>query len=129
MAKFAYNNAKNANTMHTSFELNSGYHSRMLYEDNIDPRSKSKSADKLQAELRELMIVCCKNLHYAQELHKQAHDKGVKPWSYAPNDKVWLNAKYIKSKRNWKLEAKFFGPFWVLHSVGKQTYKLEFPKK
>ena len=23
------------------------------------------------------------------------------------------------------LEAKFFGPFWVLHLVGKQGYKLE----
>ena len=129
MAKFAYNNAKNASTGHTPFELNCGYHSRMSYEKEVDPRSKSKSVDELSTELRELMFVCQENLHHAQELQKRAHDKGVKPRSYAPGDKVWLNSKYIKTKRNRKLEAKFFGPFRVLHPVGKQAYKLELPRK
>ena len=91
----------------------------MSYEKDIDPRSQSKLADELSAELRELMIVCRENLHHAQELQKQAHDKGVKPRSYASGEKVWLNSKYIKTKRNRKLEAKFFGPFRVLHPVGK----------
>ena len=74
------------------------------------------------------MIVCCENLYHAQELQKQAHDKGVKTQSYAPDEKVWLNSKFIKTKRNRKLEAKFFGPFRVLHLVGKQAYKLELPR-
>ena len=75
------------------------------------------------------MIACRENLHHTQELQKRGHDKGVKPQSYALSDKVWLNSKYIKTKRNQKLEAKFFGPFRVLHPVGKQAYKLELPKK
>ena len=129
MAEFAYNNAKNASSGHTLFELNCGYYPRMTYEDNVDPRFKSKSADDLSAEWRELMIVCRKNFYHAQELQKRAHDKGVKPKSYASGDKVWLNSKYIKTKRNRKLEAKFFGPFRVLHPVGKQAYKLELPRK
>ena len=129
MAEFTYNNAKNASTGHTSFELNCGYHPRMSYEEDVDPRSQSKSADKLSAELRELMIVCRENLYHAQELQKRAHDKEVKPRSYSPGEKVWLNSKYIKTKCNRKLEAKFFRPFRVLHSVGKQAYKLELPKK
>ena len=65
MDKFAYNNAKNASTGHTPFELNCGYHPRMSYEDDVDPHSKSKSADELSAGLRELIIVCRENLHHA----------------------------------------------------------------
>ena len=129
MAKFAYNNAKNASTGHTPFELNYGYHPRMSYEEEVNLRSKSKSADKLSAKLRELIFVCRENLHHAHELQKQAYDKSVKPRSYAPSDKVWLNSKYIKTKRNQKLEAKFFGPFRVFHPIGKQAYKLELSRK
>ena len=129
MAEFAYNNGKNASTGHTPFKLNCDYHLCVSFEEDTNPCSESKTADELSAELRKLMTVCRENLHHAQELQKRAHDKGVKPRSYAPGDKVWLNSKYIKTKRNRKLEAKFFGPFRVLHPVGKQAYKLELPKK
>ena len=129
MAEFTYNNVKNASTNQTPFELNCGYHPWMSYKKNVNPQSHSMSADKLSADLRDLMIVCRKNLHYVQELQKPAHDKGVKAWNYASGEKVWLNSKYIKTKRNRKLEAKFFGSFRVLHLVGKQAYKLELPKK
>ena len=111
MAEFAYNNAKNASTGHTPFELNCGYHLCVSFEEDTDPRSRLKTADELLAELQKLMTVCQENLHYAQTLQKRAYDKGVKPKSYAPNDKVWLNSKYIKTKQNRKLEAKFIGPF------------------
>ena len=75
------------------------------------------------------MAVCQQNLYHAQKLQKRAHDKGVKPQSYAPGDKVWLSSKHLRTKRNRKLEAKFLGPFRVLHPVGKQAYKLKLPKK
>ena len=129
MAEFAYNNAKNASTGHTPFELNCGFHPRVSFKDDVDPRSRSCSANELAKELRELMEICQQNLLHAQELQKRAHDKGVKPRSYAPGEKVWLNSKYIKTKRNRKLEAKFFGPFRILHPVGKQAYKLDLPTK
>ena len=80
-------------------------------------------------ELLELIAIYRENFYHAQEVQKQAHDKAVKPRSYAPGDKVWLNSKYIKIKRNWILEAKFFGPFQVLHLVRNQAYKLKLPKK
>ena len=129
MPESAYNNAKNANIGFTSFELNCRYHLRVFYKEDLDPRSKSRTAEELSSKLRELMTVCQQNLHHAQELQKRAHDKGVKPQSYAPGDKVWLSSKHLKTKRNRKLEAKFLGPFRVLHPVSKQAYKLELPKK
>ena len=119
MAKFVYNNAKDASIGHTPFELNYGYHPRILYQEDVNPRSRFKSADELLAELRELMIVCRENLHHPQELQKQAHNKGVKPRTYVTDKKVWLNSKYIKTKCYRKLEAKFFGTFQLLHFVRK----------
>ena len=101
----------------------------MLYKEDIDPHSKSKLADELSAELQKLMIVCQKNLYHTQELQKQAYNKSVKPKSYSPVDKLWLNSKYLITKQNRKLEAKFFELFRVLHPVGKQVYKLELPTK
>ncbi len=103
MAEVAYN-AKNASTGHTPFELNCGYHASVSFEEDVDPRSRFRSANELAEELRELMEVCCQNLLYAQELQKRAHDKGVKSRSYAPGEKVWLNSKYIKTRRNKKFE-------------------------
>ena len=108
MTEFAYNNAMNASTGHILFKLNCGYHARMSWEKTVDPRCKSKSADKLSIELRKLIIVCQKNLYHTQEFQKWAHNKGVKLRSYFPSNKVWLNCKYIKTKQNRKLETKFF---------------------
>ena len=88
MAEFIYNNAKNVSTSHTLFELNCGYYLHMSYKEDINLYFKSKSANELLAELEELMTVCRENLYHAQELQKQAYNKGVKPRSYAPNDKV-----------------------------------------
>ena len=70
MAEFAYNNAKNASTGYTLFELNCKYHPRVSYKEKeiFDLRSKSKTAEELFFELRELMIVCQQNFYHAQEL-------------------------------------------------------------
>ena len=38
MVEFVYNNAKNASTGHTLFELNCKYHPRVSYEKDLDPR-------------------------------------------------------------------------------------------
>ena len=129
MAKFAYNNDKNTSTGHTCFEVNCGYHSCVPFKEDTDSCFPSKSADKLLTELQELITICWQNLYHAQKLQKQAQNKGVKLRSYTPNDKIWLNDKYIKTKQNQQLEAKFFGPFQVLCFVSKQSYKRKLPKR
>lgn len=51
MAKFVYNNTKNANTGYTLFKLNCDYFPWVLYKKDVNSRSKSKIADELSAEL------------------------------------------------------------------------------
>ena len=40
MAEFAYNNAKNASTSYTPFELNCEFYSQSSYEEDVDPHSR-----------------------------------------------------------------------------------------
>ena len=76
-----------------------------------------------------MITVCQQNLHHAQDLQKRGYNKEVKPQSYAPGEKVWLGSKYLKTKRNRNMKAKFFSLFWMLHPVNKHAYKLKFFKK
>ena len=57
MAEFAYNNAKNASTGYTPFELNYGYHLSVSYKENLDFRSKLRTAEELSFKLQKLMTV------------------------------------------------------------------------
>ena len=57
MIEFAYNNAKNASTGHTLFELNCKYHPCVSYKEDLDPRSKLKIMEELFSELRNLIAV------------------------------------------------------------------------
>ncbi len=98
---------------------------KVSFKEDIDFHSKSHSANKLTDKLRKLTEVCCQNLLHIEELQKRPHNKRVKSRSYALGKKVWLNSKYIKTKRNKKLENKFFRAFQVVHIVEKQAYKLE----
>ena len=58
IAEFAYNNAKNASTGHTSFELNYGFYPRVSFEDDVNLCSRSCPANELANELRELINIC-----------------------------------------------------------------------
>ena len=58
MAEFAYNNAKNASTGHTSFKLNYGYYPKVFFKEDVDFCSKSRFVNKLVQKLKELIKVC-----------------------------------------------------------------------
>ena len=65
MPEFAYNNAMNASTSHTLFELNCGYYFEVIFKKDIDPCSRSRSANKQAEKLTKLMRICCQNLLHA----------------------------------------------------------------
>ena len=70
----------------------------MSYKDNVDSCSKLKSAEKLLAKLKKLIIIYKINLYYTSKLQKRAHNRSIKPRNYIVSNKVWLNSKYIKMK-------------------------------
>ena len=67
MAGFAFNSAKNASINHMLFELNCGYYPHISFEEDINPWSQLKTANKLLTKLQELMTFCQKNLYYDQK--------------------------------------------------------------
>lgn len=129
MAEFAYNNSRQASTMMSPFEALLGYHPRTSYEDNRDPRSKSRTADENAAALRDSIKELKVNLTESQELQTIYHNKHVKERRYRHRESVCLSGKHITTKRNPKLEHKYLGPFEILEAVERQAYKLKLPAK
>ena len=128
MAKFAYNNAKNTSTGHMPFKLNYGFYPRVFFKDNINPYSRSCSANELAKKLKELIDICQQNLLHAQKLQKRAHDKSVKLQSYASERKFdWIANTSKQSKI--KNSRPFFGLSRIIYLVRKQAYKLDLHTK
>lgn len=111
MADFAFKNSKNDCTDHTMFELNCGHYLWIFFKDKCNIHFESSSVNGLDIKQKELMNIYHQNLLYTQDLQKQAYDKGVKPWSYAPSEKIGFNSKHIKMYQKQELEAKFFALF------------------
>lgn len=95
--KFTYNNAKNASMSYNLFKLNYGFHVRIWYKEDVKPFSKLKAAIKLANQMQKFMSVWRENLQHAQKLTKCHHDKHTKPKSYALDEKVEFNNKYIET--------------------------------
>ena len=74
MAKFDYNNPKNASTNYMLFKLNCGYHSQVSDEENLDPHSQSKNygriifqAPKSDDRLSTKFLLCPRTLKASQQ--------------------------------------------------------------
>lgn len=80
------------------FELNCSYYLRVFFEKDINFCFFLKKANKLVAELQELLAAYYKNFYQTQQLQKKPYKKGIKPKSYTPVDKVLLKSKYIQIK-------------------------------
>lgn len=79
----------------------------------------SSKINKIYYDLLATFSLCLK-------IKKKRKNKSVKSKSYTSYKNVKFKEKYIKPKKNHKMKKKFFLPFFVLHIIEKQVYKLKF---
>ncbi|QRV99033.1 Retrotransposable element Tf2 protein [Ceratobasidium sp. AG-Ba] len=127
MAEFAYNNSVNASTNQTPFFACYGFHPRFSIGQQADesvPHADER-ADQLKARMEELQS----SVTLANEKIKRYYDlKHRSPEDIKVGDKVWLDARNIKTERPVaKLSAKKIGPYKVLKREGTHAFKLDLP--
>ncbi|QRV77368.1 Retrotransposable element Tf2 protein [Ceratobasidium sp. AG-Ba] len=127
MAEFAYNNSINLSTNQTPFFACYGFHPRFSIGEQTDesvPHADER-ADQLKARMEELQA----SVNLANEKIKHYYDlKHRAPDDIKVGDKVWLDARNIKTERPVaKLSAKKIGPYKVLKREGTHAFRLELP--
>ncbi|QRV79946.1 Retrotransposable element Tf2 protein [Ceratobasidium sp. AG-Ba] len=127
MAEFAYNNSVNASTNQTPFYSCYGFHPRFSIgqqADELVPHADER-AEQLKVRMEELrasVTLANKKIKYYYDL------KHCSPEDIKVGDKVWLDARNIKTKRPVaKLSAKKIGPYKVVKKEGTHAFRLELP--
>ncbi len=72
MAKFAYNNTKNTSIGYTFFKFNCGFHSQVLFEEDVNSCSRSRLANKLADKLRELIEIVVRTFFMYMSYRKKS---------------------------------------------------------
>jgi len=92
-------------------------------------RTKSRS-EQLEEELLEARKRATEALEKACEsMAKFYNNKGEKSREYIEGNKVWLNAKNLKTFRpSKKLDQKKLGPFIILEKIRQSSYRLQLPR-
>ena len=131
LAEFWFNTNFHTSTKLTPFEALFGYPPPKLL-DYIPGTTKFKSVDVQLRTRQQLMALLKKNLVAAQERMKVNADKHRTEREFTVGDWVYLRLlpykqKSVKQKHLGKLTPRYYGPFQVLHRVGKVSYKLALP--
>ncbi|KAG8942886.1 hypothetical protein FRC04_003461 [Tulasnella sp. 424] len=126
-AEFSYNNAMHSSTGETPFMATRGYNptfTNMPSGAQSNPSAKDR-LDRIQEVQKEIRAA----MSLAQEKQKEFYDRHRQESpEYAIGDKVWLEARNIKTDRpSTKLVAKRLGPFVIETKVSSHAYKLTLP--
>lgn len=82
-------------------------------------------------KVERMISICLQNLLNVSELQKRAHNKGVKPWSYAQGKKVWLDRKYINKNKiqSSRPSSLLYSKFFVKWASRHTSFNYESSKK
>lgn len=129
LLEFACNNAHNASTNASAFQLYTGLRPLTPVSTLADKTFKVPAArdfaQSQQGELRRAQQC----LRDAQSRMKQREDRKRRDLSFAVGDRVLLNTRnlVLRTTDPRKLWPRFVGPFTVLQRVGTVAYKLDLP--
>ncbi|XP_075666464.1 uncharacterized protein LOC142636214 [Castanea sativa] len=106
-----------------------------LYLQHVFKLHGTTKVDSVDVQLRtrqQLLVLLKQNLEAAQERMKVNADKHLTEREFADGDWVYLRLlpykkKSMKQKHLGKLAPRYYGPFQVLHRVGKVSYRLDLP--
>lgn len=137
LAEFAINANVSETTGISPFFASRGYDPRMVFDirprlapdSNIDSPNK-ELAIKMAKRLRDIWEFLKNETRLSQaRMEHFANNKRATAPAYQPNDKVFLNAKHLKTARpSKKLDHKNFGPYTIKRRVGVASYELVLPK-
>ena len=130
MAEFAANNQVSDTTGASPFFANYGFNPRCSLELDIRQDFPEEiDAQHLAKRLKEIHDTVRDEMRWAQARYQETTDRhrDAAP-SFQPGDKVWLNAKNIRTRRpSRKLDNKRLGPFTVDTAIGTHAYRLLLP--
>lgn len=128
LAEFAYNNRIHSSTKQTPFELDTGQHPRIGLEQTF--QSNNDAALDFATKVKKAEIEAKAALERAADDMARYYNRKVKDApSYKVGDKVWLDAKHLKTDRpTKKLDDKWFGPFPIEKVVSRSAFRLKLPK-
>lgn len=128
LAEFCYNNRVQASTRQTPFMLDTGQHPRL----GTEPRRETKveAVDDFLKRMKGIQEEARSALEKAAEDMTRFYDEHRREApEYRPGDKVWLDARDLKTTRpSKKLDNKWLGPYEVQEQVSRNAYKLKLPK-
>ena len=122
LAEFAYNNAKNATTKKTPFEVVYGY--RPVTPLDISSGTTNVPAvDKKVVEIKEVWEQARNAIEKAQENQKAYADRKRRDVEFEEGQLVYLSTKNLRGYQ--KQDTTFIGPFKIVKKKLAVSYKLE----
>lgn len=130
LAEFAANNHVSETTTVSPFFANYGFDPRCSFELDIRQDNPEEIEAQQTAEaLADIHDVVRSEMRFAQARHQANADRNRVPApAFQPGDRVWLNARNIRTQRpSRKLDNKRLGPFTVSRVIGSHAYELKLP--
>ena len=130
LCEFAANNATSETTGESPFFANSGRDPRMNFDFHCPVENPNQvRAHEAARTLQRIHDLVRTEMIAAQYRHAEYYDRRRRPAPrFQPGDKVWLDARNIKTTRPArKLDWKRLGPYPILRVISSHAYELELP--